>query len=192
MGGHQSASQKLSFEDSALFETPPQGRSNLQKARQPSKKREINDPFEGLEKYGINIGNENDENAASKKRRRYPSAEEYDALKLELERMKMNLIQKEGECMEAMASAKKSEAFVKRMGLTVKKERMEMESTIEKVKREARFSESKAVGLKADLEKRKRDYIQKEDEKYTRKEIRDDRERLEDKNVSLSTENNNL
>ena len=58
------------FEDSALFETPPQGRSNLQKARQPAKKREINDPFEGLEKYGINIGNENDENAASKKRRR--------------------------------------------------------------------------------------------------------------------------
>ena len=107
--------------------------------------------------------------------------------------MKMNLIQKEGECMEAMASAKKSEAFVRRMELTVKKERMEMESTIEKVKREARFSESRAVGLKADLEKRKRDYIQeKEDEKYTRKEIRDDRERLEDKNVSLSTENNNL
>ena len=87
--------------------------------------------------------------------------------------------------MEAMASAKKSEAFVRRMELTVKKERMEMESTIEKVKREARYSESKAIGLKADLEKRKRDYIQeKEDEKYTRKEIIEDRERLEDKNVS--------
>merc|ERR1712223_1421028 len=56
-----------------------------------------------------------------------------------------------------------------------------------------RFSESKAVGLKADLEKCKRDYIQeKEDEKYTRKQIRDNREKLEDKNVSLSTENNNL
>ena len=84
----------------------------------------------------------------------------------------MNLIQKEGECMEALASAKKSEAFVKRMELTVKKERMEMESTIEKVKREARYAESKAVGLKADLEKRRRDYIQeKEDEKYTRQYI---------------------
>ena len=112
---------------------------------------------------------------------------------MELERLKMNLIQKEGECMEALASAKKSEAFVKRMELTVKKERMEMESTIEKVRREARYSESKAVGLKADLEKRKREYLQeKEDEKHTRREIKDNREQLEDKNVSLSTENNNL
>ena len=105
----------------------------------------------------------------------------------------MNLIQKEGECMEALASSKKSEAFVRRMELTVKKERMEMESTIEKVKREARYAESKALGLKADLEKRRRDYVQeKEDERYTRKEIRDGRDQLENQNVSLLTENNNL
>ena len=60
------------FEDSAIFETPPLTRASMQgKSRHTSKKREINDPFEGLEKYGINLGNENDENAASKKRRRY-------------------------------------------------------------------------------------------------------------------------
>ena len=95
--------------------------------------------------------------------------------------------------MEALASSKKSEAFVRRMELTVKKERMEMESTIEKVKREARYAESKALGLKADLEKRRRDYVQeKEDERYTRKEIRDGRDQLENQNVSLLTENNNL
>ena len=59
------------FEDSALFETPPLGRTGMQsRTRQPSKKREAMDPFEGLEKYGVNLGNENDENAASKKRKR--------------------------------------------------------------------------------------------------------------------------
>ena len=60
------------FEDSAIFETPPLNRASMQgKSRHTSKKREINDPFEGLEKYGVNLGNENDENVASKKRRRY-------------------------------------------------------------------------------------------------------------------------
>ena len=124
---------------------------------------------------------------------RYPSCEEHDALKLEVERLKMNLVQKEGECMEALASSKKSEAMVRKMELMVRKERMQMESTIEKVKREARQSEDKALVLKADLAKRKRSYDQeKEDETYARKEARYDRTELEDRISELMKENTNL
>merc|ERR1711981_1387398 len=121
-------------------------------------KRDMVDPFEGLEKYGINTKNDTDENSVSKKRKRYPSCEEHDALKLELERLKMNLVQKEGECMEALASAKKSEAIVRKMELEVKKERMQMESKMEKVKREARQSEDKALEFKTNLNKQRRSY----------------------------------
>ena len=61
----------LRFEDSAVFETPPLGRIMMHgKGRRVSMKREMADPFEGLEKYGINTGNDPDENAASKKRKR--------------------------------------------------------------------------------------------------------------------------
>jgi len=124
-----------------MFETSPVGRfTSHAKARHASLKREMIDPFDGLEKYGINTGNNQDENTLAKKRKRYPSCEEHDALKLEVDRLKMKLIEKEGEYMEALASAKKSEAFVKKMELTVKQERMEMESTIERAKREARQS----------------------------------------------------
>lgn len=102
-------------------------------------------------------------------------------------------MQKEGECMEAQASAKKSEAFVRKMELTVKKERMHMESTIEKVRREARQSEDKALELKNNLDKRKRSYIQeKEDESFARKEARFDRTELEDRISELMRENTNL
>ena len=124
---------------------------------------------------------------------RYPSCEEHDALKLEVDRLKMKLIEKEGECMEALANAKKSEAFVKKMELTVKQERMEMESTIERAKREARQSEDKALVLKADLEKRRRSSIQeKEDESFAKKEARFERNELEDKISELTTENGKL
>ena len=95
--------------------------------------------------------------------------------------------------MEALASAKKSEAFVKKMELTVKQERMEMESTIERAKREARQSEDKALVLKADLEKRRRSSIQeKEDESFAKKEARFERNELEDKISELTTENGKL
>merc|ERR1712020_635360 len=98
-----------------------------------------------------------------------------------------------GEYMEALASAKKSEAFVKKMELTVKQERMEMESTIERAKREARQSEDKALVLKADLEKRRRSSIQeKEDESFAKKEARFERNELEDKISELTTENGKL
>ena len=124
---------------------------------------------------------------------RYPSCEEHDALKLEVDRLKMKLIEKEGECMEALASSKKSEAFVRKMELTVKQERMEMESTIERAKREARQSEDKALVLKADLEKRRRSSIQeKEDESFAKKEARFERNELEDKISELTTENGKL
>ena len=95
--------------------------------------------------------------------------------------------------MEALANAKKSEAFVKKMELTVKQERMEMESTIERAKREARQSEDKALVLKADLEKRRRSSIQeKEDESFAKKEARFERNELEDKISELTTENGKL
>jgi hypothetical protein len=35
-------------------------------------KREMADPFEGLEKYGINTGNDPDENCISKRKRYIP------------------------------------------------------------------------------------------------------------------------
>ena len=60
------------FEDSAVFETPPLGRIMMPgKGRHASMKREMADPFEGLEKYGINTGHDLDENSVSKKRKRY-------------------------------------------------------------------------------------------------------------------------
>ena len=60
------------FEDSAVFETPPLGRNTMPgKGRHASMKREMADPFEGLEKYGINTGHDMDENSVSKKRKRY-------------------------------------------------------------------------------------------------------------------------
>ena len=92
--------------------------------------------------------------------------------------------------MEALASAKKSEAFVRKMEFAVKKERMEMESTVEKVKREARQSEDKALVFKADLAKQKRSYNQeKEDETFARKEARYERTELEDRISELMAEN---
>ena len=61
----------LRFENSAMFETPPLGRIAASgKDRQAPQKREFLDPFEGLEKYGINAGNTNDENGLFKKRKR--------------------------------------------------------------------------------------------------------------------------
>ena len=67
----QPASNHFRFEDSAMFETSPVGRFTSQaKARHASLKREMIDPFDGLEKYGINTGNNQDENALAKKRKR--------------------------------------------------------------------------------------------------------------------------
>ena len=63
----------LRFEDSAVFETPPLGRIMMPgKGRRASMKREMADPFEGLEKYGINTGNDPDENCISKRKRYIP------------------------------------------------------------------------------------------------------------------------
>ena len=62
----------LRFEDSAVFETPPLGRFTAHtKGRQAPLKRDMMDPFEGLEKHGINVtGNDADENSIAKKRKR--------------------------------------------------------------------------------------------------------------------------
>ena len=61
----------LRFEDSAVFESPPLGRVVVAgKGRQATMKRETVDPFEGLEKYGINTGNDPDDPAVGKKRKR--------------------------------------------------------------------------------------------------------------------------
>ena len=54
-----------------MFEASPIGRFTSQaKVRHASLKREMIDPFDGLEKYGINTGNNQDENAIAKKRKR--------------------------------------------------------------------------------------------------------------------------
>ena len=105
----------------------------------------------------------------------------------------MKLVQKEGECMEALGCAKKSEASVRKMELTLKEERMQMETTIEKVRREARQSDDKVLVLKANLDRQKRSHIQeKEDESFLVKEARLGRVELEDRISELMSENSRL
>ena len=54
-----------------MFETPSIGRGLTSgKDRQLAPKRDYIDPFEGLEKYGINTGNTSEGNSAFKKRKR--------------------------------------------------------------------------------------------------------------------------
>ena len=61
----------LRFEDSAVFETPPPGGTvTAGKGRHGQQKRDLFDPFAGLEKYGINTGHAVDEAGAQKKRKR--------------------------------------------------------------------------------------------------------------------------
>merc|ERR1719376_1024887 len=105
------------------------------------------DPLEGLE-YAL------ESPLADKKRTRYPSAEELTALKAELERTKMKLVQKEADWMDAQANAKKSEALVKKMQLEVRKEAIENEERIAKVKAEARKDKDRLMYLEDTMESR--------------------------------------
>ena len=95
-------------------------------------------------------------NVSSRKRQRYPSAEEISALKSELERVKMKLVQKEAECMDAEANAKKSEALVKKMQVQVQKEAIENEAKVAKVRAEARKDKDKLLYLEDTLDSRRK------------------------------------
>jgi hypothetical protein len=53
-------------------------------------------------------------------RKRYPSYEEYDSLKTELEKTKMALIKKEAECLEAENAARRSEDLVAKMEFNIR------------------------------------------------------------------------
>jgi len=107
------------------------------------------DPLEGLD-YALDNPN------VSRKRQRYPSAEEISALKSELERVKMKLVQKEAECMDAEANAKKSEALVKKMQVQVQKEAIENEAKVAKVRAEARKDKDKLLYLEDTLDSRRK------------------------------------
>ena len=105
----------------------------------------------------------------------------------------MNVVQKEAECMEAQANSKKSEALVRQMELMLKKERYLIETNLEKVKREARQSEDRALELQANLDRLKQSHVQeKADEAFAKKEARFDKTEWEDKLSQLMKENSQL
>ncbi len=53
-------------------------------------------------------------------RKRYPSCEDYESLKMELEKVKMDLIAKEADLLEAETAAKKSQDAIMKMEFTVR------------------------------------------------------------------------
>ena len=77
------------------------------------------------------------------------------AIKSELERVKMKLAQKEAECMDAEANAKKSEALVKYLQVQVQKESIENEERIARIRSEARKDKDRLMYLEDTMETRK-------------------------------------
>lgn len=53
-------------------------------------------------------------------RKRYPSCEDYDSLQLELEKVKMQLVTKEAECLEAKHDAQRAEDKIGKMEFSVR------------------------------------------------------------------------
>jgi hypothetical protein len=60
------------------------------------------------------------ESSAHSGRKRYPSCEDYDLLKLELEKVKIELITKAGECLEAQNEAQRAEDKVGKMEFSIR------------------------------------------------------------------------
>ena len=53
-------------------------------------------------------------------RKRYPSCEDYESLKIELEKVKMDLVAKEAECLEAETATKKSQDAIMKMEFSIR------------------------------------------------------------------------
>lgn len=124
-----SVQQRLKFDDSVFFRSP-----NAEELDRRSMKRTVSmssavssslrmksarfDPLGNLESTPANATNVS--TSSGTVRKRYPSFEEHDALRLELEKAKMELIKKEADRIEAENAAKKSQDLVGKMEQNVR------------------------------------------------------------------------
>ena len=124
-----SVQQRLRFDDSVFFRSP-----NHDELERRSMKRTVSlssaapgslrmksarfDPLGNLESTPANATNAS--STSGTVRKRYPSFEEHDALRMELEKVKMELVKKEAKQMEADNAAKMSQDLVDRMELNIR------------------------------------------------------------------------
>ena len=78
------------------------------------------DPFMEMESTPTTQNIPSSSNTASIARKRYPSYEEFDSLKTELEKTKMALVKKEAECLEAENAERRSDDLLARMEFNVR------------------------------------------------------------------------
>lgn len=188
-----SVQQRLEFDDSVFFHMPSndddsQARRNLKRtmslssghqpsliARGKQPRLEISD-FEATPPQ------------SSKKH--YPTQDEYAALQAELEKTKMALIRKEAEFFEAQTAIKKSEDYVSKIEFASRREKIDAEESLLKIRQENRELKDQILDLKeniSDLKKRSDD--KKEDfDDFKHNSIKG-RNALEDRCAELSEEN---
>ena len=127
LGPTQSATaqQRLKFDDSVFFRSPVnEGSSHKFMKRTVSLSSNLvaenRAKIARLTSYTEYEATPPPASSAQSGRKRYPSFEDYDSLKLELEKVKMELVTKEAECLEAQNGSQRAEDKVGKMEFAVR------------------------------------------------------------------------
>lgn len=120
--------KKLKFDDSVLFEPD----SFTSATKRPASK--SSDPLANFDLPDV-------------KRGRFPSQEDHEHVRRSVERLKMQLAEKEADCVGLEAEAKRFEAVVKKMEVCLKVEKIKREEERENFRREMRSDREKIEEL---------------------------------------------
>ena len=125
-----SVRERLRFDDSVFFRSPNADESDHRRSMKRTAslssavpgllrmKSARFDPLGNLESTTANATNNS--TASGTVRKRYPSFEEHDVLRQELEKAKMELVKKEAERIAAENDAKRSQGLVDKMELSIR------------------------------------------------------------------------